>query len=203
MPERARRMLSFLLAAAAIFAVGRVVIAYATRPSRWSTRLALPEIDAGAREARMLPMAITSGELGVAPQAAATSEDLAAIGALRVASIAAISRGNVDAYVRCFARDVVTFTSSGTAIVGAQDLANETATTLRAARSIAVSLVPSELRVLGHAVLEDGRFSLQLRSGEADVISKGRYAALWKREFGDWRIVFEAVRADGDQSAEG
>jgi ketosteroid isomerase-like protein len=109
----------------------------------------------------------------------------------------------VDAYVRCFARDVVTFTSSGTAIVGAQDLANETATTLRAARSIAVSLVPSELRVLGQAVLEDGRFSLQLRSGEADVISKGRYAALWKREFGDWRIVFEAVRADGDQSAEG
>jgi ketosteroid isomerase-like protein len=194
-------MMSFLLAAIAVFAVCRVVIAYATRPSRWTPRFAIPEIDEDSNEPSVLAStAVISMKSKDASEALATAEDLVAITSLRVAATDAISRGDVDAYVRCFARNAVTFTISGKSIVGSQDLASETARTLRDARVIEVGATPTDLRTLGETVFEDGRFSLQLRNGEADVVSKGRYAALWKRESGDWRIVFEAVRADGDQS---
>jgi ketosteroid isomerase-like protein len=194
--------MSFLLAAIAIFAVGRVVAAYATRPSRWTTRFALPNNDVDSNESPVpLPATVISVESQDVPEVVATSEDIDAIMVLRVAAIRAISCEDVDAYVRYFARDAVTFTVSGTSLVGSEDLAKETARTLRYARVIDVGATPTGLRTLSETVFEDGRFVLHLRIGEADVVSKGRYAALWKRESGDWRIVFEAVRADGDQSA--
>jgi ketosteroid isomerase-like protein len=178
-------MMSFLLAAFTVFAIGRVALAYTTRPSRWTARLTSRDPDDGQSVSERI----------------VTQTDLAWIGAQRGAMIAAIRAGDVDSYARSFATDALVFTIAGAVLAGNEALADATSRTLREARVLDVNAATLDRRPLGETVFEEGAFHIQLRRGEADVLSKGRFVAIWKRERREWRIVFEAVRAYRDDDS--
>jgi ketosteroid isomerase-like protein len=195
MPERARRIMSLVLAALAVFAIGRVLIAYATRPSRWTTRFVSSE-EAGSEETSAL---LSAQRIGVhsALNEIASADDLVALATRRSAMVTAIRNLDVAEYVDHFSSDAVTFTMAGIAIVGSAALAEAMNRTLRDTRVVDAAIATSDRRMFAGSIFEEGTFHIQLRTGEADVLSKGRFATLWKRELGEWRIVFEAVRAIG------
>jgi ketosteroid isomerase-like protein len=195
MPERARRIMSLVLAALAVFAIGRVLIAYATRPSRWTTRFVSSE-EAGSEETSAL---LSAQRIGVhsALNEIASADDLVALAARRSAMVTAIRNLDVAEYVDHFSSDAVTFTMAGIAIVGSAALAEAMNRTLRDTCVVDAAIATSDRRMFAGSIFEEGTFHIQLRTGEADVLSKGRFATLWKRELGEWRIVFEAVRAIG------
>jgi ketosteroid isomerase-like protein len=195
MPERARRIASLLLAALAMFTVGRVLIAYATRPSRWSPRFVLPEEP--VLENSRAPSLVAHDEVPLPPEAAPKADDLSLIAMQRGAMTAAIRNRDVVSYMNYFSSDAVTFTMAGIAIVGSAALAEAMNRTLRDTRVVDAAIATSDRRIFAGSIFEEGTFHIQLRTGEADVLSKGRFATLWRRERGEWRIVFEAVRAIG------
>jgi len=184
-----------MLAALAVFTVGRVLIAYATRPSRWSPRFALPEEP--VLEKFRAPLLVAHDEMPLSPEAFPNADDLSMIAKRRGAMSAAIRNRDVVSYVSYFSSDAVSLTMAGIAIVGSAALAEALYRTLRTAHVVGASIATSDRRVCGGSIFEEGTFHIQLRTGEADVLSKGRFATLWKRELGEWRIVFEAVRAIG------
>ena len=197
MPERGRRIMSFVLAALAVFSVGRVLVAYARRPSRWSTRFALPADD---RAEDLEVMDDLRHER--ASKCPATGDDFAVLARYRAEMVSAIIKGDSRAYARNFSANCVTLTVTGSAIVGNVALTEAVSGTLAKAEVFKAVVEVTNRRALGAGVFEEGYFDVQLRIGEADVLSKGRFAALWKREMGEWRIVFEAVRADGNETVE-
>ena len=191
MSERARRIMSFVLAAIAVFSVGRVILAYASRPSRLSTRFALPVADLARDDA-------VERDAGsdVAPSTYAGASDFTLLSGKRDQMLAAIVTGDATAYARNFSSESISLTASGHSIVGHAAIEEAVGRTLARANVLDAGIIVGERRRLGSQVFEEGGYHISLRVDKAEIRHRGRYVALWKRELGEWRIVFEAVRAD-------
>jgi uncharacterized protein (TIGR02246 family) len=120
-------------------------------------------------------------------------EDIAAIGKIREAAMAAYTGGDADALANLYTENAVSEPNNGPTLNGRSAIAASLKGTFERS-SMKVTLVPDQTKTTGSTGFEAGHYTAEVtpKSGAASTTVEGRYMMLLtKGSDGSWKVAYD------------